>query len=45
MTRVLTPFGSMLPPDEAGSPKFGEALGAENSSMDITEAVVKEEER
>ena len=32
----------MLLPDEAGSSE--EALGAENSSMDITEAVVKEED-
>ena len=35
----------MLLADEVGSPEVGEALGAENSSMDITEAVVKEDER
>ena len=35
----------MLLPDEAGSSKVGGALGAESSSMDITEAIVKEEER
>jgi len=45
MTRVQTPLDSMLCPDEVGSSEVGEALGAENSSMDITEAVVKEEER
>ena len=42
---MLTPFDSMLLLDEACSPEVGEALGAENSSMDITEAIVKEEER
>ena len=35
----------MLLADEAGSPEVGEALGAKNSSMDITKAVVKEDER
>ena len=45
MTRVQTPWDSMLRPDEVGSSEVGEALGPENSSMDITEAIVKEEER
>ena len=45
MTRMQTPLDSMLCPDEVGSSEVGEGLGPENSSMDITEAVVKEEER
>ena len=45
MTRILTHSHSILLADEAGSSVVGEAFGAENSSMDITEAVVKEVER
>jgi len=45
MTHMLTPSDSLLLADEAGSFEAGEALGAENSSMDITEAVIKEEVR
>ena len=45
MTRMLTHLHSMLLANEASSSKVGEAFGAENSSMDITEAVVKEVER
>ena len=45
MTHMLTLFNSMLLADEASSSEVGEALSAENSSMDFTEAVVTEEER